>query len=256
MTTARLSQLGEVPLLRADPALEGAIPPPYHFIAERALRAPALRLSAGFWEGRLPETSRHPFAFLILDGFVFDELTCHGVRAAQLLGAEDVLVPQATRDPELLVLNQRYRVHDRLVLAVLDDRFRALVRRWPELDDVLRARLATQLQRSAALGAILQLSRVEDRIVALLFQMAERWGRVTKDGVRVPIRLTHEMLGRLVGARRSTVTLALRQLTEDHRLSRGARGSWILRADGFGSDGVRAGEVAIGDGVSTASRRE
>jgi hypothetical protein len=57
--------------------------------------------------------------------------------------------------------------------------------------------------------AIAQLPRVDDRMLVLLWALAERWGRVSPDGVRVPVGLPHRMLATLVGARRPSVTTAL-----------------------------------------------
>ena len=57
--------------------------------------------------------------------------------------------------------------------------------------------------------AISQLVRVDRRLLALFWHLAERWGRVTGDGVLVPLTLSHRMLSQLVGARRPTVSTAL-----------------------------------------------
>jgi hypothetical protein len=53
---------------------------------------------------------------------------------------------------------------------------------------------------------------------------------VTLDGVVVPVRLTHEMIGRLVGAHRPSVTTALTQLTRTGRIRRLPHG-WLLLGD-------------------------
>ena len=47
--------------------------------------------------------------------------------------------------------------------------------------------------------------------------LADRWGRVTPDGIVVDLALTHELIGHLVGGRRPTVTLALAELAESGR---------------------------------------
>jgi hypothetical protein len=60
--------------------------------------------------------------------------------------------------------------------------------------------------------------------------LADRWGRVTLDGVVVPVRLTHDMIGRLVGAHRPSVTTALSELSRAGRISRLPDG-WLLRGD-------------------------
>jgi hypothetical protein len=59
--------------------------------------------------------------------------------------------------------------------------------------------------------------------------MADRWGRVTPEGVVVPLRLTHELIGGLVGARRAPVTRALGRLADAGTVRRRADGAWVLR---------------------------
>jgi CRP/FNR family cyclic AMP-dependent transcriptional regulator len=66
---------------------------------------------------------------------------------------------------------------------------------------------------------------------ALFWHLAERWGRVSGDGVVVPLALTHRILGQLVGARRPTVSTALSELAERGELVRRSDGSWLLRGD-------------------------
>lgn len=62
--------------------------------------------------------------------------------------------------------------------------------------------------------AILHQPRIDVRLHMLLWELAERWGHVHRDGVHLPLRLTHSMLGELVAARRPTVTKALGELAE------------------------------------------
>jgi hypothetical protein len=72
---------------------------------------------------------------------------------------------------------------------------------------------------------------VDRRLKALFWHLAERWGRVSGDGVIVPLALTHRILGQLVGARRPTVSTALSELAERGELVRRPDGSWLLRGD-------------------------
>ena len=72
---------------------------------------------------------------------------------------------------------------------------------------------------------------VEDRLLLLLWQLAELWGRKAPGGAVLPFRLSHQTLADLVGARRPTVTLAVRALTERELLERGESGEWILPGD-------------------------
>ena len=55
---------------------------------------------------------------------------------------------------------------------------------------------------------------VERRLLLKLRQLAERWGSVTPDGIRLDLRLTHQELANMVGAVRESVTLALGRLAE------------------------------------------
>jgi CRP/FNR family cyclic AMP-dependent transcriptional regulator len=92
-------------------------------------------------------------------------------------------------------------------------------------------RLNERSLRLATSQAISQLTCVDRRLMALFWHLAERWGRVSGDGVIVPLRLTHALLGQLVGARRPTVSTALSKLIERGELLRRPDGSWLLRGD-------------------------
>jgi CRP-like cAMP-binding protein len=74
--------------------------------------------------------------------------------------------------------------------------------------------------------ALLSLSPVETRLLVLFWHLAERWGRVTPAGVVLPLGLTHQILGQLVGCRRASVTTALKEVVES--------GAAIRRPDGSG----------------------
>ncbi len=68
-------------------------------------------------------------------------------------------------------------------------------------------------------------------MLATLWHLASNWGYVTRNGVCMPFRLTHQALGEIVGARRPSVTSAMRRLREDGRIVREARGGYILTGD-------------------------
>ena len=78
--------------------------------------------------------------------------------------------------------------------------------------------------------AIAQVPRVDARVLVLLWLLADRWGRVSPQGVRVPLSLTHETIGKLVGARRPSVTTALGVLTRRGLVERTDSG-WLLHGD-------------------------
>ena len=96
-------------------------------------------------------------------------------------------------------------------LAVLDG-LRPHARRVAAGDVVLLERALRRTLRMSVHQALLQLSPVETRLLVLFWHLAERWGRVTPDGICVRLRLSHELLGQLVGCRRASVTTALHRV--------------------------------------------
>lgn len=64
----------------------------------------------------------------------------------------------------------------------------------------------------------------------LLWLLADRWGRVTTQGVRVVAPLTHALLAELVAARRPTVSAALAKLAAAGEVTR-VGNEWLLRND-------------------------
>ena len=68
-------------------------------------------------------------------------------------------------------------VREPLKLALLDEQFLHTIRRWPEIVAALFDRVAAQAVRLGTHRALCQLPRVEDRLHALMWFLAERWGR-------------------------------------------------------------------------------
>ena len=85
----------------------------------------------------------------------------------------------------------------------------------PEITAALFDRLSERSLRLATTQAISQLTRVDRRLKALFWHLAERWGRVSGDGVVVPLALRHRILGQLVGARRPLGELLEETLSDD-----------------------------------------
>jgi len=81
-------------------------------------------------------------------------------------------------------------------------------------DPLARALLDELRRRREALGAFGSVRHVV-RVRRRLLQLARDHGRVTPTGVRIDFRLTHELLGEMVGSVRETVTRALDELEAD-----------------------------------------
>jgi len=166
------------------------------------------------------------FAALVLEGMLLQRLRVADQVALRLLGPGDILAVGGTlRSP--LLTQAECRAAARTQLALLGDAVLSAARRWPRLMAGLHARIGEQSERLAIQLVICQIPRVQERLLALLWLLAESWGRVTPLGIVVPVSLTHEALGELIGARRSTVTLALKELSERGAIVR-QDGGWVL----------------------------
>jgi hypothetical protein len=128
--------------------------------------------------------------------------------------------------PSFLSPGGRSAISDTRV-AVLGADFLAAARRWPGLIVALHTCSSEQSARVSAQLAICQLPRVADRLLAMMWLLAESWGRVTPAGVSLPLVVTHEAIGALIGARRPTVSLAVTELIERGAIMRQPTG-WLL----------------------------
>jgi CRP-like cAMP-binding protein len=210
-------------LLELEPEFGTDLPEDERARAARALLVQQIVVEPGPWDA-IPSAG---FALLVVEGLVVRETAVGGRLLPQVLGAGDVL--EAWPEPEgVLGAEVSTTVAERATLVGLDARFLAAAARWPSLMVEVQRRLAMQAHRLAVQGAICQLARVELRVLALLWHLAERWGRVGREGVVLPVKLTHETLGRFVGARRPSVTLAMGQLADEGLITRRDDGAWVL----------------------------
>jgi hypothetical protein len=112
-------------------------------------------------------------------------------------------------------------------MALIGQQFLRASARWPKLYSNLIGRFADQNEQLATQLALCQLPRVEDRLLGMLWLLAESWGKVTSAGTLLPLHFTHEALGAMVGARRPTVTLALGELADSGAVVQ-RDGGWLL----------------------------
>ena len=209
-------------------------------------------LPPGPWSPEpLVEAAARPFALMVVDGMLLRELLLAGSTATELLGPGDIVDHRAAEDA-LLPVEARWSVPEAARIAILDDRLLGILRPWPGVGRVLIDRAARREARLSTHRAIAQLPRVDERLLAFFAHLAERWGRVAAFGVVVPMQLTHETLGRLIGARRPTVSLSLKDLAADGLLERRNDGSWLLHYDAFARLGA---EGAIPRGWQPADAR-
>ncbi len=148
---------------------------------------------------------------------------------AELVGRGDLVQrPGARSEDEFLDCDVSWAALQPTRFAILDARFADQIRRWPHLTHALLRRAERRATNLAVQRAIVAQPRLEVRLLLLLWHLAARWGKVEPGGIRLPLPLTHLLLGRLVGAERPSVTHALKRLVVAGSISGGEDG-WHLR---------------------------
>jgi len=210
------------PLLDLDPDLGQLLEGERLAAARRELRVAIHKLEAGPWEvDKLSGASPEHIGLLVVDGVLAREVLVSDTVSTELLGPGDVVRPWRLAEGEGLLRHAvRWNVLSRSRIALLDRRFAAQLGHFPEVNAAVFDRVNERALRLAVTQAISQLNRVDRRLLALFWHLAERWGRMTKDGVALPMTLSHRLLGQLIGARRPTVSTALGELAREHEIVR------------------------------------
>ena len=224
---------GSVALLDADADLARALDPRRAREARQRLYARAIDVPRGAWSPAASLTrERRPLGLLLLDGLLVREASVADHPCAELLGPGDLLRTWEDVDAEVLLPRTvRWSALTPVRLAVIDQGLALRAAQWPEVFAGLIERSARRAERLVVMQAIAHLTRVDERLLALLWCLAERWGRVVPGGVLVGLRLPHRTLAGMVGARRPSVTTALGQLMARGDVERREDGGFLLRGN-------------------------
>ena len=218
------------PLLDLDPGLGHALTPALHDQVRPWLVVPVWPLKRGPWPSGLT-SAPGMMGLLLLDGVVTRSVSVGRIAYPELLGGGDLLRPGETGGiGGPLAVHVDWHVVEPGRVAVLDQRFAALVGRWPEIVDELVARAMRRADELDLHMAIAQLPLLELRLQALMWHLAGRWGEDTPDGILIPVRLTHSLLSALVLGRRSSTSRAINALMRRGVMSRDG-GAWVLHGD-------------------------
>lgn len=222
-----------VRVLGVDPDLGVDLDPETLRRATEELAAPLVRIEWPSHRGRWgPPEPAGTLGLLIVDGLFLREVEFLSTFSAEVLGQGDLLRPwDVDGEPSLPVPVRTHWIALAPVrLALLNAPF---LRRAVHYPDVLGRLIARGIGRAKALSlhdAITNLKHVEARLLVQFWHLAERWGRVGPDSISIPVPLTHEMLAKLVGATRPTVTTGLGRLAARGLLARKSR-TWQLSHD-------------------------
>jgi CRP/FNR family transcriptional regulator, cyclic AMP receptor protein len=213
-------------LLEADPDLGRYLQPDSVRALQSSLHADVLELTPGPWLP--PSSSPEPghLGYLILSGMLVRQVTVDRSRSGELLAAGDLIRPWV-EDP-VSFCDADWHALEPCRLAILSRTVALRLCARPELNAAL---LDKQMERSRSLAisaATENVRGLDKRLLVLFWHLAERWGHRERDHVIVPLRLTHETLSILVGARRPSVTTALSDLSAQGVLRRRDDDAWVL----------------------------
>ena len=189
-------------------------------LARGDLRPPAIRAAAV------------DLGFLVLDGLLLHRVEHVGRAAVELLGPGDLIRPwRPADDSASLPSRASWRICEPARLALLDRRFEREFARWPSVLSAVLDRLDNRFRSLSVQLALAKLPRLDARLLCLFWHLADRWGRVERDGIVVEMALSHQTLADLVSARRPSVSHALAELRDSGLLTRLAYGRWLLRGE-------------------------
>lgn len=221
-------------LLDADPDLAEGLSADAVQEARRKAVAAVIELEPPAWDPAATRDGVDPasLGLFVLEGLLIRHVTVGPRGACELFGPGDLFRPwDSDSEYEPLPISIRWHVVRPTRVAVLDAAFALRIARWPSISGRIVGRLAHRARYLALTQAAMHLPRAGARLLILFWLLAERWGVVTRDGIRITLPLTHEILAMLVGTRRPTVTIALQRLARAGLLRREGHEEWMLSTD-------------------------
>ncbi len=194
---------------------------------KRRLAARLVHLPAGPFDPRvLVGDPTGWLGLMVVNGLAMVQVDAGRAPIGWLVGAEDVVRPWEMHEVSLLAAAS-WQALMPVRLALLDADF---ARRVAGFTSITEAFIAKTMQTSHWLFAkslVTGTSVIEERLLLLFALLGERWGKATSAGVMVAMPLTHQVLASLIGARRPSVSTALRGLAQSGLLRRTPQG-WLL----------------------------
>ncbi len=205
-------------------------PPPRGILSNDngiAAQLPEIGLEPGPWQ--LPDHGSDELGYFVVSGMLLRRVIVEGGRSVELLGLGDLLLPW--REERASFSHSEWEVVDRARLAVLDLRPGSPHFQSPTLVSAIATSAVDRSRALALQSAIMSIVGIEERVRALLWAFAERWGKVLPEGVEIEVNVPQAVLAEMVGARRPTVSLALGSLSERGLLLAPEPGRWILQGE-------------------------
>jgi len=220
---------GRIALLDVDPDLASGLSAEDRAVVRTELTVPVFRLPTGQMP-LAPTPDGDHLGYLIFKGLLLYEVWVCGRATAELLGPGDLIRPWAREASGTVAVETRWMVLEQALLGDLAPVDRQRLARSGDVVAGLVKRAADRAEATAIQRSIAAHVRVDVRVLAYLWHLADRFGVVVPGAVRLNVPLTHAVLARLVGARRPTVTTALQRLMQLGYLRRDGR-AFMLNGD-------------------------
>ncbi len=222
---------GIVRLLEVDPDLGSGLDPDAFATAEDELLVRTFEVPRGAWDLEQAWASTGAeLALLLLDGVIARDAGVGRRVSLEVLGPGDALRPwPKDRHADALKVRLRFNVMEPARFATLDGAFVQRAARWPAVIGQVTGRVMGRSTSATLRLLIHQVVRIDDRVLLSLWGLAERFGRVTPDGIHIPVPINHTMMARFVCAQRPTVSQAVGELTKRGEVERLEDGGWLLK---------------------------
>lgn len=229
--SANPSSTSPIHLFDEDPELAARLSPAERDRAWRYAVAEVVTVPRGVHD---PSRIGSPdlLGLLVLDGLLIRTVDIAERRSGELVGPRDLLRPwDSVGKSAPMPFEVGWRVLSPVTLALLDRRMTKVAARWPAVMHELIRRAVQRSHMVAFNLAVHCLQHVELRLLALLWHLADRFGRVTSEGTLVPLALSHRDLAELTGSQRPSVSSNLSKLADRGQVTRQPDRTWLLHDD-------------------------
>jgi len=207
-----------------DPDLLDGLPAAAAEALTARVRTRALTMPAGEW-ATLPPTH---LGYLVVEGLAIRSTRLGHRPSLEVIGTGDLVEPWVEEPEATVPPAVCYRAETATVLAALDADFERVALRCGSVAGALIERVMLRARRLAAQNALSSVTPIERRVLLALWQLADRWGRVTPRGTLIPFQLSHRLIAEVVGATRPTVSSAVADLRRADLVERVEAG-WLVR---------------------------
>ncbi len=104
------------------------------------------------------------------------------------------------------------------VVMIPNDVIRPLMHRYPEVSMSITKLMGMRRKRVERRLKSLLFRSNRERLIHLLIELVEKYGRTNEDGVLIGIKLSHQELASIIGSTRETVTVILGELQDEGSL--------------------------------------